>query len=900
MCRGDDWLMNTPDWYRLTAEDVAERLDTSPEGLTAEQSRKRLEQYGPNRLPEEKGTHPAVIFIRQFASPLIYILLIAAVVTFFLEEYKDTLVIAAVLILNALIGFIQEYKAEESVMALRKMVVPRARILRDGHEREVNSDELVPGDVVILASGVKVPADIRIASSLELKVDESMLTGESLPAEKTWPAIEENNLTPGDQRNIAFMGSVVVSGRGRGYVVETASRTVLGGIASDVRGAQTAKAPLLVKFHRFSNRIGILILAAGVILFGIGILIGIPIKTMFTTMVAAAVAAIPEGLPIVLTIALAVGVQRMARRNAIIRKLPAVETLGSTTIICTDKTGTLTKNEMTVKVVYDGEHVFDLTGSGYDTTGEILHEWVVAKEEERQQLFMCFRIGLLCNESSLFEEEGETKVDGDPTEGALIVSAVKAGLQPEKERAAYRQLALIPFESDRGYMATLHEHGGEKLIFVKGAPERILELCTTCMAKDSLRTQEILRTSTLFATEGMRVLAMAYRKAPDDLQSLAPADVEGELILAGLQGMIDPPREEAVEAVKGCRQAGIRVVMITGDHPTTALAIGRKVGIAREGDGVLTGRDLMQMSDEELSRQIREVSVYARVAPDQKLRIARQMMDQGEIVAMTGDGVNDAPALKAAHIGIAMGKKGTDVAKEASDMVLLDDNFATIFRAVEDGRVVFENIRKVVFFLIPTGVAAIGSIIGALILGIPIPYLASQLLWINLVTNGIQDVALAFEPGEKNILKRPPFPPGAGVMSPVLVQRTVIVGLLVSIGIVYNFVHALDSGLSLEKARTVAVTTMVFFQFFQAWNSRSETESVFRVPFFSNPFLFYGLLAAFFVHLAAIYLPSLQWLLQMESLNGDEWLRILIVSSTIVAVVEIDKWLRRPRGSDVA
>ena len=892
--------MNTPDWYRLTAEDVAERLDTSPEGLTAEQSRKRLEQYGPNRLPEEKGTHPAVIFIRQFASPLIYILLIAAVVTFFLEEYKDTLVIAAVLILNALIGFIQEYKAEESVMALRKMVVPRARILRDGHEREVNSDELVPGDVVVLASGVKVPADIRIASSLELKVDESMLTGESLPAEKTWPAIEENNLTPGDQRNIAFMGSVVVSGRGRGYVVETASRTILGGIASDVRGAQTAKAPLLVKFHRFSNRIGILILAAGVILFGIGILIGIPIKTMFTTMVAAAVAAIPEGLPIVLTIALAVGVQRMARRNAIIRKLPAVETLGSTTIICTDKTGTLTKNEMTVKVVYDGEHVFDLTGSGYDTTGEILHEWVVAKEEERQQLFMCFRIGLLCNESSLFEEEGETKVDGDPTEGALIVSAIKAGLQPEKERAAYRQLALIPFESDRGYMATLHEHGGEKLIFVKGAPERILELCTTCMAKDSLRTQEILRTSTLFATEGMRVLAMAYRKAPDDLQSLAPADVEGELVLAGLQGMIDPPREEAVEAVKGCRQAGIRVVMITGDHPTTALAIGRKVGIAREGDGVLTGRDLMQMSDEELSRQIREVSVYARVAPDQKLRIARQMMGQGEIVAMTGDGVNDAPALKAAHIGIAMGKKGTDVAKEASDMVLLDDNFATIFRAVEDGRVVFENIRKVVFFLIPTGVAAIGSIIGALILGIPIPYLASQLLWINLVTNGIQDVALAFEPGEKNILKRPPFPPGAGVMSPVLVQRTVIVGLLISVGIVYNFAHALDSGLSLEKARTVAVTTMVFFQFFQAWNSRSETESVFRVPFFSNPFLFYGLLAAFFVHLAAIYLPSLQWLLQMESLNGDEWLRILIVSSTIVAVVEIDKWLRRPRGSDVA
>jgi len=794
------------------------------------------------------------------------------------------------------VGFIQEYKAEESVMALRKMVVPRARVIRDGHEREVNSGELVPGDLVVLASGAKVPADIRIVSSLELKIDESMLTGESLPAEKTVQAIPEDNLTPGDQRNMAFMGSVVVSGRSRGFVVETASRTVLGGIARDVRGAQTAKAPLLVKFHRFSNRIGILILAASVVLFGIGILIGIPMKAMFTTMVAAAVAAIPEGLPIVLTIALAVGVQRMARRNAVIRKLAAVETLGSTTVICTDKTGTLTKNEMTVKVVYDGEHVFDLTGSGYDPTGEILHEWVVAKEQERQQLFMCFRIGLLCNESGLFEEDGETKVDGDPTEGALIVSAMKAGLQPEQERAAYRQLALIPFESERGYMATLHEHGGERLIFVKGAPEKILELCTTCMAKDSLRTEEILRTSHLFATEGMRVLAMAYKKAPAGLGALDHRDVEGDLVLAGIQGMIDPPREEAVEAVKGCRQAGIRVVMITGDHPTTALAIGRKVGIARENDRVLTGRDLMGMSDEELNRQIREVSVYARVAPDQKLRIARQMMSQGEIVAMTGDGVNDAPALKAAHIGIAMGKKGTDVAKEASDMVLLDDNFATIFKAVEDGRIVFDNIRKVVFFLIPTGVAAIGSIIGSLILGIPIPYVASQLLWINLVTNGIQDVSLAFEPGEKNILKRPPFSPDVGVMSPVLVQRTIIVGLLISIGIVYNFAHALDSGLSLEKARTVAVTTMVFFQFFQAWNSRSETESVFRVPFFSNPFLFYGLLAAFFVHLAAIYLPSLQWLLQMESLSGEEWLRILLVSSTIIAVVEIDKWLRRGRG----
>jgi calcium-translocating P-type ATPase len=892
-------FMNSSQWYQQSIDQVAEKLNTSVEGLGLDDAKRRLEKYGPNRLPEARGVSAFVILLRQFASPLIYILMVAAVVTFFLEEYKDTIVITAVLVLNAVIGFIQEYRAEESMMALKKMVVPRARIVREGNEREANSDDLVPGDVVVLASGSKVPADIRLFSSLELKVDESMLTGESVPVEKTAEAIMEPNLTPGDQRNMAFTGSVVVNGRARGFVVETASRTVLGGIAGEVRGAQAVKAPLLVKFHRFSNKIGIVVLAASILLFVIGILIGEPLKDMFITMVAAAVAAIPEGLPIVLTIALAVGVQRMARRNAIIRKLPAVETLGSTTVICTDKTGTLTKNEMTVKVVYDGEHVFDLTGTGYEPTGEILHEWVVAKEEERQHLFMCFRVGLLCNESSLYEEEGETKVDGDPTEGALIVSAMKAGLHPEKERSNYRQLALIPFESDRGYMATLHAHGDERIIFVKGAPEKILELCTTCMAKDGLRTEEILHTSHLFATEGMRVLAMAYKKAPAGLDALVHGDVEGDLVLAGIQGMIDPPREEAVAAVKGCRQAGIRVVMITGDHPTTALAIGRQVGIARENDRVLTGRDLMEMNDDELSRHVREVSIYARVAPDQKLRIVRLMMAQGEIVAVTGDGVNDAPALKAAHIGVAMGKKGTDVAKEASGMVILDDNFATIFKAVEDGRIVFENVRKVVFFLIPTGVAAIGSIVGTLMMGIPIPYLPSQLLWINLVTNGIQDVALAFEPGGKDIVKRPPFSPREGVMSSVLVQRTVIVGLLISIGIVYNFTQGLDSGLSLEKARTVAVTTMVFFQFFQAWNSRSETESVFKIPFFSNPFLFYGLLTAFFVHLAAIYLPSLQWLLRMEPLNGSDWMRIVFMSLTVIVVVEIDKYVRKRKSAVV-
>ena len=884
--------MGHPEWYRQPAEEALRGLGTTPEGLSEKAAAERIASYGPNRLPEEKRVSHVVILLRQFASPLIYILLIAAVVTFALAEYKDTIVIAAVLVFNAIIGFVQESRAEESVRALKKMIVPQARVVREGKEKEIGSEQLVPGDIVLLASGAKVPADIRLVSTVEMRVDESLLTGESVPAEKMHDAIPESNLTPGDQRNIAFMGTVVVNGRGVGVVVETGERTVLGGIAYEIRETEAAQAPLKEKFARFSNRIGLYVLAAGVVLFAVGILLGETVKEMFMTVVAAAVAAIPEGLPVVLTIALAVGVQRMAARNAILRKLPAVETLGSTTVICTDKTGTLTKNEMTVKVIYDGTRAYELTGTGYDPAGEILHEWMPKSENEREHLAMCFRVGLLCNESSLYADEGAWRVNGDPTEGALIVSAMKAGLDSEEEKRKYPQIAIIPFESERGYMATLHRYGDEKYIFIKGAPEKILELCVNCMETDSLRTEEILKISDRFASDGMRVLAMAYKKAPEDLAQLRHQDVEHDLTLAGIQAMIDPPREEAVDAVKGCRRAGIRVIMITGDHPTTALAIAKMVGIDTEGGRVITGREIEKMTDEDLFTHVKKVSVYARVAPHHKLRIVRQLMDHGEIVAVTGDGVNDAPALRAAHLGVAMGRKGTDVAKEASDMVVTDDNFAAIFHAVREGRIVFENIRKVVFFLIPTGVAAIGSIIGCLLLGIPIPYTASQLLWINLVTNGFQVIALTFEPGDREVVNRPPLDPSEGIMSRVLVQRTVIVGLLISAGVVIKFAYSLQAGMSLEKARTIAMTTMVFFQFFQAWNSRWETKSIFQIGLFTNPYLAYGLAASVMAHLAAIYAPPFQWLLSTEPVSGMEWLLIVAMSLSVVVIVEVDKWMR--------
>jgi potassium/sodium efflux P-type ATPase len=880
-------------WYQVGTNEVFQELSTSENGLSDSEVRKRLEQYGHNKLAEEEAISKLKILLHQFTSPLIYILLIAGVVTIFLQEYIDSGVIFAVVVLNAIIGFVQEVKAEESVRALKKMVVPRAKVIRNGKEKEIQSEELVPGDIVLLASGSKVPADLRLFHNIELRIEEAMLTGESLPAEKITAPIKENNLTPGDQRNIAFMGTVVVNGRARGIVVGTGSHTVLGSIAKDVKELGSVKAPLQEKIHGFAKAIGYIVLGASSLLFMIGILVGESAADMFMTAVAAAVATIPEGLPIVVTIAMAIGVSRMARQNAIIRKLPAVETLGSTTVIGSDKTGTLTKNEMTVKLVYNGKHTFEMTGSGYDPEGEMLLEGMPLEEHRKEAALLPLRIGLLCNESSVYEEDGQYRIDGDPTEGALIVSAMKAGLNVEEEKEKYRQMAIIPFESDRGFMATLHKYGEKKLINVKGAPEKILEMCVKSSDGSDLDLDEVLRIATEFAKEGLRVLAFAFKEAPADKDELGHHDAESGLTFAGLQGMIDPPRPEVLEAVRDCRKAGIKVVMITGDHAVTAGTIAKKIGIADEQSGVITGRELEVMSDEELFEKVKSLSVYARVSPEHKLRIVQQFKKHGDIVAVTGDGVNDAPALKAAHIGVAMGRGGTDVAKEASDMVLTDDNFASIFNAVKEGRIVFDNIRKVTFFLIPTGVAAILSILGTVLMGVPIPYVPAQLLWINLVTNGLQDVALAFEPGEKGVISRPPRDPGEGIMSRLLIERTILVGLLIAAGVVYNFMGSLNSGASLEKARSMAVTTMVFFQFFQAWNSRSELQSVFRMNLMGNPFLFYSMLAAFFAQLAFLYVPAMQWLFRTEPITGQEWLQILMISSTVVIVVEIDKWFRR-------
>lgn len=876
-------------WYREDAATVLEHWGSSDNGLTDSLVRERLQKFGPNKLAEEERISRFKILLHQFTSPLIYILLIAAVVTFLLKEFIDTGVILAVVVLNAVIGYVQEIKAEKSVRALKQLLVARARVVRDGREKEVNGADLVPGDIVLLASGTRVPADLRLLHVNELRIDEAMLTGESLPVEKKTLPLAEDNLTPADQLNMAFMGTAVVSGRARGVVVATGSATVLGSIAGEVRDIGPTKAPIQEKIERFAHVIGIYVMGACALLFVIGLMLGGNIKEMFMVAVAAAVAAIPEGLPIVVTIAMAVGVARMAKNSAVVRKLAAVETLGSTTVICSDKTGTLTKNEMTVTRLFDGMRTYAVSGTGYDPEGEIMIDDADATESGSEALKQLLRIGLLCNESDLFEEDGRYKVDGDPTEGALIVAALKGGFSAEDEKARFEQRAIVPFESERGYMATLHEHEGESFIFVKGAPERLIE-----MATDHVDIKECFsRQAAKFAAQGIRVLACAWKPAADVMEELHHRDAESGLSLVGLQGMIDPPRPEVIDAIAGCKRAGMRVVMITGDHADTAAAIGRELGIFGAGSEVLTGRELESMSDDELFQRVRIVSVYARVAPEHKLRITRQLIRHGEIVAMTGDGVNDAPALKAAHIGIAMGITGTDVAKESSDMVLADDNFASIFRAVKEGRIVFDNLRKVTFFLIPTGLASILSIVAAMALGVPIPYIPAQLLWINLVTNGLQDVSLAFEPGEKGLVDKPPRNPEEGIMSRLLIERTVLVGVVIAAGVILNYILALREGGSVEHARTVAVTTMVFFQFFQAWNSRSEYQSVFRMNPFGNRFLFFSMIAAFAAQLAFIYAPPLQWIFRTEPINMTDLMHIVTVAFSVVVVVEIDKWLRK-------
>lgn len=888
-------------WHAQSSAEVLETLETSTAGLSQEVARERLERVGPNQIETADVVSPLRILLHQFKSPLIYILLIAFLITIAIDHLTDAIVIAAVLVINATIGFIQEYRAENAMAALAELVSPKARVRRDGQLMEIDSTELVPGDIVRLESGDIVPADIRVIEARDLRVENAILTGESVPVSRQTESVE-SGAGIGDRTNMVFMGTGIVSGRATGVVVQTGASTEIGHIAEEMRLTQRAPTPLQIRMHRFGNLISLAILGVGVLIFAIGFLQGIPAAEIFLLAVAIAVSAIPEGLPVVMTVALAVSVRRMASRNAIIRRLPAVETLGSCDVIISDKTGTITENQMTVRRIRLPASTLSVTGSGTSPMGEFLLDGEPVGAAETQGVSDLLVAGALANEASISSVTADSlKAIGDPTDVALLVAARKAGLERSALLNDYPERDHRPFESDRRYAASVHETPDGLKTFVKGAPERIIAICDSMRDGDEvveIDRDRMLEAADSMAKDGLRVIGIAAGAG-----GLIDNSQPSGLTFLGLVGMIDPPRENVPEAIKACEAAGIRVVMVTGDHAETAQAIGRSIGLS--GENVLTGPEMSQLDDEAVKARLGETNICARIDPTQKLRLVSLLQSEGHIVAVTGDGVNDAPALKAAHLGTAMGITGTGVAKEASEMVLTDDNFATIYAAVEEGRTVFANIRKATSFLIATGVGLVLAIVAAFVLALvgilpeveeetfPLLLLPAQALWLNVVNNGIQDVALAFEPGEAEIFERPPYDPNAGLLSGVLVERTMIVGVWLAILALAVFSWELHDGASIAYSQTTALTMMVISMAMFVGTCRSETRSIFSKSPFSNPLLLVGTITAVSIHIVVLHVGPMQTLLGVVPISLETWLRTLLLAPSVIVIAELHKRWRR-------
>ncbi len=890
-------------WYQMKVEEVLESLATSKKGLTSEEARRRLEKYGYNEL-KFKRRGALLRFMLQFKSPLIYVLLAAAITTAVLQMWLDSAVILVVVLANTAIGFIQEGKAEASMEALTKMMVPECTVLRDGKQKDIPAREVVPGDIVLLEEGDRVPADLRLFYTRNLSADEATLTGESVPSEKRTEPLPKANLPPADQSCIAFSGTFIARGSGRGVVVATGEETEIGKIAKLMKETpRVVAAPLMRKIADFTKLIVITVLSLAAINLLLGVLLGgYDLVYSFLASVSLAVAAIPEGLPAILTIALALGARTMARRNALIRRLPAVETLGSATVICSDKTGTLTKNEMTVVRSYCGGKTYYISGTGYEPKGEFILDGKRINPKEKADLAKLLKAGLLCNNAAFEVVSDGYKLSGDPTEGALLVAAYKAGIT---ERAP--RLDEVPFESEQRYMATLIQEEGRNTIYVKGSPEKVLEMCQSQLVgakPKTLDSQEFLSKAEEMAKDALRVLGLACKEVPRDKTSLSQEDLKG-LTFLGLQGMIDPPREEAIRAVSKCKKAGIRVIMVTGDHPRTAEAIARQLGIDTEG-GVLIGEELSRMSDEKLFEVVEKVSVYARVAPAHKFRVATQLQRRGHIVAVTGDGVNDAPALKAADLGIAMGIKGTDVAKEAADMVLVDDNFASIVAAIEEGRHTFENIRKVILYTLPTNGGQALLVIGAVMLipffplfALRLPLEPIQILWINLYDAIALALPLLWEPREKGLLERPPRDPKEPIANKLFFRKVGLVSLLMAGAAFFIFNHfgtpALSEGdidkFRLTQAQTAAFMTVMMVHIFYLFTARSLTKFAFQMNPLSNRRLFLGVIATLILHLTLLYvLPELGFNpLRVAPFPAEWWLLIIPLALPGLFLVELEE-----------
>jgi len=882
-------------WHELETEAVLDRLSASGDGLSQEQADSLIEEYGLNRLEGDEQRSRLRMLAKQINNPLIYLLLAAAAVSLIAGKTIDASVIAGVVVLNSILGFVQEWRAEGALAALREMAAPNARVLRDGSEKDIPAYNVVPGDLLVLEAGDRVAADARLLSSHDLKVDESALTGESEPVEKK-PGRLEPDTSLGDRQNMVWMSTSITGGRGRAVVVETGMQTEIGRIAGEVRSTGRESTPLQKRMHKLAIILG----AAGIVLagavYGLGLLRGYGALDMLLFAVAVAVSAIPEGLPAVITITLALGVRRMADRNAIIRRLPAVETLGSTTVICSDKTGTITENQMTVRKIWSDGRIFEVTGEGYQPEGQIRSDEGSAMEEIPGALSILMQIGSLANDAEIRKTENGWRAEGDPSEAALIVAARKAGRRPDVMREECERVAEIPFSSDRKYMAVLScMDEGSRNALVKGAPERILKACSHILIEgqrmelDEKRRREITETNEQLAGEALRVMAGAYREFPGDRQGLEETDVQEGLTFAGLWGMIDPPRRQSAEAVEAAMEAGIRPIMITGDYAATALAISRKIGIAGEGEA-LSSDDVDNMDKEELAAAALQRGVFARVSPAHKLKIMEALKDQGQVVAMTGDGVNDAPALKGADIGVAMGQSGTQVAREAADMVLTDDNFSTIVDAVEEGRTIYANLRRVLFFLLATNLGEILTLTGALLMGLDLPLTAVMVLWVNLVTDGACTIPLGLEPRHWDVLKQPPRDPAENIVNISMIRRMAILTPIMAIGTLALFYwYEQQNGLS--YSRTVAFCAIAAFQWFQAFNARSQFQSVFSVGLLSNRWLLLGLGAAVALQVAVVQTPLGALLFKTEPLAALDWLWIVLVSSSIWIADEILKYL---------
>ena len=875
-------------WHALPIKKIFSELKSNMQGLSSEEAKRRLEIVGPNELVERKKITPFHIFIDQFKSFLVGLLLIASLISAFIGEAVDALAIFVIVIMNSILGFIQEYRAEKALEALKKLVTPRARVIREKREFIIPARELVPGDIIVLESGDRVPADARLLEAVNLEVDESMLTGESIPVPKDAKAILKENTPLSERKNMVYMGTMVTRGYGKAIVVATGMNTEMGKIAEMVQAIEEEKTPLMKRLDKFGKQIGLVIIFLCVLTFLLGEIRGMPPVTMFMTAVSLAVSAVPEGLPAIVTVTLALGVRDMAKRNAIVRKLASVETLGCTTVICSDKTGTITKNEMTVRKIYINGEVIEVTGSGYEPKGEFLINNKVINISENEDLLLLLRIALLCNHAELVFSGEKWNILGDPTEGALVVLAAKAGMRREEELERYPLITEIPFESRRKRMTTIHRTPeGKYIALVKGAPEIILSRCKYLRKNNVIKeltyaeSQKIIDIVQEMAMGALRVLALAYKEIETLPQKLDPEKVEQDLIFVGLVGMMDPPREEVKPAINLCRKAGIKVIMITGDHKLTAVAVAKEIGLINneEESLVLTGDDLDKISDEELEKIIDNVAIFARVSPEHKVRIVRALKKRGHVVAMTGDGVNDAPALKMADIGVAMGIKGTDVAKEAADMILADDNFATIVAAVKAGREIYDNIRKFIRFLLACNFDEIAVIATSVFTGLELPLLPLQILWINLVTDGGPALALSVDPPDPDIMERPPRKPDEGILHGMK--------LFIAISSTLQYIGTMAAFLlgifmlkdSISEARTLAFVQAVFFELFVVFNCRSETRSVFRTGVLSNKALLIADLIGLLLTITLVYFPPLQMIFETTTLTLYDWILCMALAS---------------------